>query len=94
MIPARLLVVVEAKYQSAYPLVRVQLPENLGCVKEMLVLENPVKCKCHVCSQTGCSTYFFAFHASSGKFRIKASQYPLIKNMKVRNAWTAASGMM
>jgi hypothetical protein len=36
--------------------------------------------------------YFFAFHANSGRFRIKASQYPLIKNINVRNAWTAASG--
>lgn len=39
-------------------------------------------------------TYFFAFHAKRGRFRIKATQYPLTRNSTVRKAWTAASGMM
>jgi hypothetical protein len=39
-------------------------------------------------------TYFFAFQANRGRFRIKAIQYPLMRNRKVRKAWTAASGMM
>jgi hypothetical protein len=39
-------------------------------------------------------TYFLMFQISSGRFRTKASQYPLIRNRKVRNPWTAASGMM
>ena len=39
-------------------------------------------------------TYFLMFHPMSGKLRIRGSQYPLIRNMKVRNPCTAASGMM
>jgi hypothetical protein len=39
-------------------------------------------------------TYFFPFQANRGRFRISAIQYPLMRNRKVRKAWTAASGMM
>jgi hypothetical protein len=76
----------------------VQLPENLRRIQKMLVLKysahksaiqipiiSPLPTK---------TTYFFAFQANSGRFRISAIQYPLIRNRKVRNAWTAASGTM
>jgi hypothetical protein len=38
--------------------------------------------------------YFLPFHANRGRFRIRATQYPLIRKRKVRNPWTAASGTM
>jgi hypothetical protein len=41
-----------------------------------------------------CRTDFFAFHASRGRFRIRAIQYPLTRNRMVMKAWTAASGTM
>lgn len=32
------------------------------------------------------STYFFPFHAKRGRLRISATQYPLMRNRKVRKA--------
>jgi hypothetical protein len=34
------------------------------------------------------------FQPKRGRFKSKASQYPLIRNRKVRKPWTAASGIM
>jgi hypothetical protein len=38
--------------------------------------------------------YFLPFQANRGRFKIRATQYPLIRKRNVRKAWTAASGMM
>jgi hypothetical protein len=40
------------------------------------------------------SAYFFALKANKGRLSRIASQYPLMRNRKVRKAWTAASGTM
>lgn len=39
-------------------------------------------------------TYFLALYARRGRLRTTGSQYPLMRNRKVRKAWTAASGMI
>jgi hypothetical protein len=78
----------------AYLLVNVELSENLGRVKEVLVLEDPVSCQHTRLVNRVYGTDFFAFQASRGRLRIKAIQYPLTRNRMVMKAWTAASGTM
>lgn len=45
-------------------------------------------------SQPGVVTYFLTLKARSGRLRINATQYPLIRNSRVKKPWTAASGMI
>ena len=78
----------------------VEFAEDLGCVEEVLVLEDPVQ---HIfilalfrpTDQPLPSdrkinglvyTYFFPFQANNGRFNKNGTQYPLIKNRIVRNA--------
>lgn len=80
-----------------YLLVHIKLPENLGRVEEMGVVENPRSQSAmpmRPLSADSPSTYFLTFHPRRGRLRINGSQYPLIRNMNVRNPWTATSGMM
>lgn len=79
-----------------YLLVDVQLPENLGRIQQVRVLDNPeVWRQFYVRHVRGSGhPYFLMFHARRGRFRIRATQYPLMRKRKVRNPWTAASGMM
>jgi hypothetical protein len=80
----------------SYLLVNVQLPEDLGRVEQVVLLEDPIPSQ-YSCSQTaqlGLCTYFLPFQANRGRFRISATQYPLIRKRKVRKPWTAASGTM
>ena len=81
---------------SSYLLVHIELPEDLRCVQQMLVLKDPVTVSIVLIPwySHGPATYFFPFHANRGRFRINAIQYPLMRNKKVRKACTAASGMM
>lgn len=74
-------------------LVHVKLPKDLGRVQEMLVFKDPVLVSM-LLHAAGCPTYFFPFQANKGRFKIRATQYPLIRKRKVRKAWTAASGTM
>jgi hypothetical protein len=39
-------------------------------------------------------THFLILYPRSGRLRMRGSQYPLIRNMNVKNPWTATSGMM
>ncbi len=66
----------------------IQFPENLGRIKEMLVVKDPasVILSAHVCFLVHEGTHFFALKARRGRFNNNASQYPLIKKRKVRNA--------
>lgn len=87
----------------------VQLPEDLGCVQQVRVLDDPrARSVSHLvvaqpelqssgriaCPRWWWVTYFLAFQANSGRLTIKGSQYPLMRNRKVKNPCTAASGMM
>lgn len=71
----------------------IQLPKDLSCVEKMLILEYSAK------YQTSASvvmwyTDFFAFQPRRGRFKINANQYPLMRNNRVKNPCTAASGMI
>lgn len=66
-------------------LVYVELPEDLGRVQEMLVLEDPVPINT-LLHAVMCPTYFLPFQANRGRFRIRATQYPLMRKRKVRKA--------
>lgn len=78
-----------------YLLVHIKLPENLGRVQEMGVVEDPRSLSAmRPLPKDSPSTYFLTFHPRRGRLRINGSQYPLIRNMNVRNPWTATSGMM
>lgn len=72
----------------------VELSEDLSCIQQVLVLKDPVLISTHHLACNDAETYFFPFHANKGRFKISAIQYPLMRNRKVRKAWTAASGMM
>jgi hypothetical protein len=67
----------------------VQLPEDLCRVEQVVLLENPT-CLCQPGTPPPIiapdSTYFFPFHAKRGRLRISATQYPLMRNRKVRKA--------
>lgn len=79
-------------------LVDVKLAEDLSGVQKMGVVKNPASrqltftlqriAPCHA------GTDFLMFQARSGRFKIRGTQYPLIKNKKVIKAWTANSGRM
>ena len=80
-------------------LVHVQLPEDLGRVQEMGVIDNPRQNSQYIAVPRAQvymhrTTYFLTFQATSGTLRTRGSQYPLIRNRKVRKPWTATSGMM
>jgi hypothetical protein len=77
----------------SYLLVHIELPEDLRRVQQVLVLKDPTTISMRL-TLIVIGTYFFPFQANSGRFRISAIQYPLMRNRKVRKAWTAASGMM
>ena len=74
----------------------IQLPEDLGCIQEVLILEDPVKRQ--LLAYDGRVlvgwAHFFALNANKGRFRSSAIQYPLIRKRNVRKACTAASGTM
>jgi hypothetical protein len=77
-------------------LMDIQLSEDLGGIQKMLVIDdsfNNVRIF-YFRAFLPFSTNFFAFHASKGKLRMKASQYPLMRNRAVKKACTAASGMI
>lgn len=71
----------------------IEFAENFSSVQEMLIVEDPVVISLDFPFYPGerkegkkARTYFFPLYASNGKFRIMASQYPLITNKKVRKA--------
>ena len=76
----------------AHLLVYIELPEDLRSIKQMLVVKDPVLSQWSLPGQSMRYAHFFALNASRGKLSNSASQYPLIKNKKVRNPCTAASG--
>jgi hypothetical protein len=78
----------------------VKLAEDLGRIKQVSVVDDPGKCvspsassNSEIISRT-LLTYFLAFQAIKGRLRMRGSQYPLMRNRKVKKAWTPASGMM
>jgi hypothetical protein len=83
------------QFRLSYLLVYVQLPEDLGCVQEMLVLKDSAWVSTSACVYSHCfCTYFLPFQINRGRFRTSASQYPLMRKRIVRKPCTAASGMM
>jgi hypothetical protein len=80
--------------KTAYSLMNVQFPEDFCSIKKMLVVHDPSGSVRTESQSVELRTYFFTFQTSSGKFSIKAIQYPLMRKRTVRNPWTAASGMM
>ena len=71
---------------DVYLLVDVKLPEDLGRVEKVVLLEDPSSSQ-YSFSQTaqlGLYTYFLPFQASRGRLRIRATQYPLMRKRKVR----------
>jgi hypothetical protein len=75
----------------------VQLPEDLGRIKKVLVFKNPIRqllSGSHLARGAECLTYFLPLNANNGKFSNNANQYPLMRNRKVKKACTAASGTM
>jgi hypothetical protein len=81
---------VEAKLDERLLLVHVKLPEDLRGVKQVLVLEDPVRRSVSACSMVPCNssrctlrqrgsrrsgnTYFLAFHARRGRLRMSGTQ--------------------
>jgi hypothetical protein len=72
---------------EAYLLMNIQLPEDLCRVEQMVLLKDPFLGQyTFLHARFGVYTYFLPFHAKRGRFRISATQYPLIRNRKVRKA--------
>jgi hypothetical protein len=66
--------------------VDVELPEDLGRVKQVVLLEDPSSSQysSSPTAQPDLYTYFLPFQANRGRFRIRATQYPLMRKRKVR----------
>ena len=81
-------------------LVDIQLAEDLGGVKQMSVVNDPVYPVSTFFAPFRAKllreypTHFLTFHPRRGKLRIRGSQYPLMRNRKVMKPWTATSGRM
>lgn len=87
-------------YMATYLLVHIKLAENLGGIKQVGVINNSssrvVRKTYSTLRQYSSSraAHFLMLYPSRGRLRIRATQYPLIKNKKVKKPWTAASGRM
>lgn len=64
----------------------VEFSEDLSSIQQVGVVHDPnarlAKMKCSTRLE---DTYFLAFHATRGKLRTRAIQYPLMRNKKVKN---------